>query len=54
VGLVIVQVLMMRRFLAAPIEKALWYSALGVPVFVTGMMISAFAVRPLVAAAAGG
>ncbi|KPF69489.1 bacteriochlorophyll/chlorophyll a synthase [beta proteobacterium AAP99] len=40
-----VQVLMMRRFIAAPVARALWYSALGVPLFVSGMMVSAFALR---------
>jgi len=44
-GLVIVQAVMMWRFLAAPVERALWLSALGVPFYVSGMMISAFAVR---------
>jgi chlorophyll synthase len=39
------QLLMMRRFVAAPIERALWLSGLGVPLFVAGMMVSAFAVR---------
>ena len=43
--LVVVQAVMMRRFLAAPVERALWLSALGVPFYVSGMMISAFAVR---------
>jgi chlorophyll/bacteriochlorophyll a synthase len=43
--LVALQLGMMRRLVAAPIERALWYSALGVPVYVTGMMISAFAIR---------
>jgi chlorophyll synthase len=36
---------MMRRFVAAPVERALWLSGLGVPLFVAGMMVSAFAVR---------
>jgi chlorophyll synthase len=36
---------MMRRFAAAPVERALWYSAFGVPLFVAGMMVSAFALR---------
>ena len=36
---------MMQRFLKAPIEKALWYSGFGVPLFVAGMMACAFAVR---------
>ncbi|MEL6621789.1 MAG: chlorophyll synthase ChlG [Pseudomonadota bacterium] len=52
-ALVIIQLTMMRRFLARPVERALWYSASGVPVFVAGMMVAAFAVRPLVAAAGG-
>ena len=39
------QLVMMRRFLRAPIEKALWYSGFGVPLFVSGMMASAVAVR---------
>jgi chlorophyll synthase len=47
-GLVAVQAGMMRRFLAAPRERALWLSALGVPFYVSGMMVAAFAVRPLV------
>ena len=44
-GLVVTQALMMRRFLADPRAQALWYSGFGVPVFVTGMMVSAFALR---------
>jgi len=44
-ALVVAQLFMMRRFLAAPIERALWLSALGVPFYVSGMMITAFAVR---------
>jgi chlorophyll synthase len=43
--LVVIQALMMWRFLGAPRERALWLSALGVPFYVSGMMISAFAVR---------
>jgi chlorophyll/bacteriochlorophyll a synthase len=39
------QLLMMRRFLRNPISEALWYSGFGVPLFVLGMMASAFAVR---------
>ncbi len=42
-----IQVGMMIRFLADPIARALWLSALGVSVYVTGMMVSAFAVRTL-------
>ena len=36
---------MMRRFLQAPTARALWYSGFGVPLFVLGMMVSAFALR---------
>jgi chlorophyll synthase len=43
--LIIIQVFLMRIFLSKPSEKALFYSAVGVPVFVSGMMISAFALR---------
>ncbi len=39
-----VQVVLMVRFLANPLGRATWYSALGVSVYVTGMMVSAFAV----------
>ncbi len=39
------QLLMMKRFLAAPRERALWYSGFGVPLFVSGMMVAAFALR---------
>ena len=44
-ALVLGQAWMMRRFVAAPVERALWLSGLGVPLFVAGMMVSAFAVR---------
>jgi len=40
-----VQLLLMRRFLAAPRERATWYSALGVNFFVLGMLVSALALR---------
>ncbi len=45
--LLVAQLVMMRRFIAAPVERALWYSGFGVPLFVSGMMVSAFAVRTL-------
>ena len=45
--LLVVQLVMMRRFLARPVEKALWYSGFGVPLYVSGMMVSAFAIRGL-------
>ncbi len=44
-GLLLVQLFMMRIFIERPVEKALWYSALGVPLFVLGMMASAYALR---------
>ena len=43
-ALVAVQALMMRRFVQAPVERALWYSGFGVPLFVSGMMVSAAAI----------
>jgi chlorophyll/bacteriochlorophyll a synthase len=45
--LVVGQALMMRRFLREPIAQAIWYSGFGVPLYVFGMMASAFAVRGL-------
>ncbi len=48
--LVAVQLPMMRRFLGDVSARALWYSALGVPVYVSGMMVSAFGLRALGAA----
>jgi chlorophyll synthase len=39
------QLLMMKRFLADVRGRALWYSGFGVPLFVAGMMVSAFALR---------
>jgi len=47
VGLVAVQTVLMRRFLKAPRQRALWLSGFGVPFYVSGMMIAAFAVRTL-------
>ncbi len=46
-GLVVLQLMLMRRFLAAPIERALFYSGVGIPLYVSGMMVSAFALRGL-------
>jgi chlorophyll synthase len=45
VGLILAQALMMRRFLSDPCRHATWYSGFGVPLFVSGMLISAFALR---------
>ncbi len=46
-ALLLVQLPMLRRFLQAPRERALWYSGFGVPLFVSGMMISASGLRAL-------
>jgi len=45
VVLLLAQIAMMRKLIATPIEKALWYSGFGVPLYVLGMMASALAVR---------
>jgi chlorophyll synthase len=39
--------MLMRWFIAAPRERALAYSGFGVPIYVSGMMVSAFALRGL-------
>jgi len=44
--LVAVQIALMRRLLASPRERAPWYNATGVTLFVLGMLVSALAVRP--------
>ena len=41
------QAAMMIRFLKQPIERATWYSALGVTLYVLGMLASAIGVRTL-------
>ena len=43
--LLLAQVKLMLHFIAAPVERALLYSGFGVPLLVTGMMVSAFALR---------
>jgi chlorophyll synthase len=42
--LIVAQLLMMKYFLGDPVKRALFLSGFGVPLFVSGMMISAFAV----------
>jgi chlorophyll synthase len=42
-----IQLLMMDYFLASVTQRAYWYSGFGVPFFVAGMMVSAFALRGL-------
>ena len=43
--LIALQLVLMRRFLQQPTERAVWYSGFGVPLFVIGMMVAAFALR---------
>ena len=43
--LLVAQGVLMARFLKAPLQQALFYSGFGVPLFVAGMMVSAFALR---------
>jgi chlorophyll synthase len=49
--LLVAQAVLMRWFVAAPRQRALPYSGFGVPLFVAGMMVSAFALRSLGAGA---
>ena len=46
------QLLLMDYFTDAPTPRALFYSGFGVPLFVSGMMVSAFALRSLTRAGA--
>ncbi len=46
-GLMLLQAILMDHFLDRPIQRALLYSGFGVPLFVAGMMVSAFALRTL-------
>ncbi|MHA7871866.1 MAG: chlorophyll synthase ChlG [Hyphococcus sp.] len=45
-GLLLAQFLMMMQLLEDPREKAPWYNATGVSLYVLGMLVSALAVRP--------
>ena len=51
-ALLVTQVVMMRRFLADPVQRAVWYSSLGVTLYVIGMLVAAFALRAAEQAAA--
>ncbi|SIR43714.1 chlorophyll synthase [Rhizobium sp. RU20A] len=42
-----VQIACMARFLRDPVARAVWYSAIGVGLYVTGMMVTAVALRTL-------
>jgi len=44
-ALLAVQLLLMRRLLASPRERAPWYNATGVTLYVAGMLVAAFALR---------
>ncbi|MEY3982406.1 MAG: geranylgeranyl bacteriochlorophyll synthase BchG [Pseudomonadota bacterium] len=44
-GLLIGQIVLMRWFVRSPSDRALYYSGFGVPIYVSGMMVSAFALR---------
>jgi chlorophyll synthase len=46
-ALMLGQVLLMDWFLDQPVDRALYYSGFGVPLFVAGMMVSAFALRSI-------
>ncbi len=52
IALLVVQWPMMRWFIAAPVERALFYSGFGVPILVSGMMVAAWALRSVGGAAA--
>jgi chlorophyll synthase len=47
VALLVAQYFIMIWFVRKPVERALMYSGFGVPLFVAGMMVSAFALRTL-------
>jgi len=44
-GLILLQIGLMKYFIDQPIERALFYSGFGVPLFVSGMMVAAFGIR---------
>jgi chlorophyll synthase len=44
-ALIVAQGVLMRWFLQKPIDRALFYSGFGVPLFVLGMLVSAFGLR---------
>lgn len=51
-ALLLVQLVLMARFLRDPRLRATWYSGFGVTLYVAGMMVSAFALRALAGNAA--
>jgi len=46
-ALLLAQLALMVRFMGSPRERATWFSAIGVSVYVAGMLVSAFALRGL-------
>jgi chlorophyll synthase len=50
-ALLLAQAALMAWFMRQPVQRALFYSGFGVPLFVAGMMVSAFALRATGAAA---
>jgi len=46
-ALITLQLALLARFVNDPIKRATWYSAIGINFFVSGMLVSAFAVRSL-------
>jgi chlorophyll synthase len=51
-ALLLVQVLLMTRLLRDPKGRAPWYNATGTSLYVIGMLVTAFALRPLLAGGA--
>ena len=49
-ALLAAQIVMMRWFVADPMKRALYYSGFGVPLYVSGMLVSAFALRAVTSA----
>jgi len=45
--LIMIQIVLMKFFISKPIERAIFYSGFGVPLFVSGMMVAAFGIRHL-------
>ena len=45
--LIMIQLVLMKFFISKPIERAIFYSGFGVPLFVSGMMVAAFGIRHL-------
>jgi len=50
-GLLAGQLVLMVRFLENPRERAIWYNGTGTTLYVLGMLVAAFALRPLVGGA---